>query len=61
MRPLLLSLTVFFLAILGAFACLVQVTETEYVIVARFGAPRRVIKHAGLYFKWPPPMETTIA
>ncbi len=40
--------------------CLVQVSETEYAIVARFGDPRRVIQRAGLYVKWPPPMDTVI-
>ena len=60
MRPLVVGLMVVAVLILGAFACLVQVGETEYAIVARFGDPRRVIKQAGLYIKWPPPMDTVI-
>ncbi len=60
MRPLVVGLIVVAVLSLGAFTCLVQVNETEYAIVARFGDPRRVIKRAGLYVKWPPPMDTVI-
>lgn len=61
MRPLVVGAIVIVGVILGlGLTCLVQVNETEYVIVARFGDPRRVIQRAGLYFKWPPPMDTVI-
>ena len=60
MRPLVVGVILVAVTILGMFTCLVQVNETEYVIVARFGDPRRVIKRAGLYLKWPPPMDTVI-
>ena len=46
--------------IIGVLACTVQVNETEYAIVARFGDPRRVITEAGLHVKWPPPIDTAI-
>ena len=60
MRPLVFGLIALSVVLLGLLACIVQVDETEYVIIARFGDPRRVIKRAGLYFKWPPPVDTTI-
>jgi len=60
MRPLVCGLIALLVAVLGLWTCVIQVDETEYVIVARFGDPRRVIKRAGLYFKWPPPMDTAI-
>jgi len=60
MRPLVFGLIALSVVLLGLLSCIVQVDETEYVIVARFGDPRRVIKRAGLYFKWPPPMDTAI-
>jgi len=40
--------------------CLFQVDETEYAVVARFGAPQRTIATAGLHWKWPAPIETVI-
>ena len=60
MRPLVVSVILVAVTILAMFTCLVQVNESEYVILARFGDPRRVIKRAGLYLKWPPPMDTVI-
>jgi membrane protease subunit HflC len=36
------------------------VPETEYVLVTRFGDPRRVIETPGLHFKWPAPIDQTI-
>jgi membrane protease subunit HflC len=36
----------------------VTVPETEFVIVSRFGDPRRVIDEAGLHVRWPPPVDT---
>jgi len=36
----------------------VTVDETEYVIVLRFGDPRRVISEAGLHLRWLPPVDT---
>ena len=44
MRSLVVSFIVVAGLLLGAFTCLVQVNETEYAIVARFGDPRRVIQ-----------------
>ncbi len=60
MRPLVVGVIAVAVVIVGLTTCLVQVNETEYVIVARFGDPRRVIAQAGLYLKWPPPMDTVI-
>lgn len=37
-----------------------QVNEGEYAIVARFGEPVRTIDRAGLYFKWPAPVDTVL-
>jgi regulator of protease activity HflC (stomatin/prohibitin superfamily) len=34
-----------------------QVRQDENVILTRFGQPVRVIQQAGLYFKWPWPIE----
>lgn len=41
-------------------ACMFQVAENEYAVVARLGDPRRVIDQAGLHFKWPPPFDSVI-
>ncbi len=60
MRPLVVGALLVAVTILVIFTCLVQVNETEYAIVSRFGDPRRVIQRAGLYLKWPPPMDTVI-
>ncbi len=40
--------------------CTFTVDETEFVIVERFGDPRRVITEAGLGLKWPPPVDTLV-
>jgi membrane protease subunit HflC len=34
------------------------VPEGEAAVVHRFGAPRRVLQEAGLYFKWPAPIDS---
>ncbi|WP_256868515.1 SPFH domain-containing protein, partial [Candidatus Entotheonella palauensis] len=61
MRPLVIRVIAVAVVMAGlCFTCLVQVNETEYAIVARFGDPRRVIERAGLYWKWPAPMDTVI-
>lgn len=44
-------------SILGLFAFVFQVRQTETVIVTRFGKPVRPISQPGLYFKWPLPIE----
>ena len=53
---------VIFLVILFVVLALVfvsfQVRETEYALVTRFGKPVRQITQPGLYFKWPPPIES---
>jgi membrane protease subunit HflC len=38
-------------------ACTFEVDETEFVVVTRFGDPRRVEKDAGLHFSWPAPVD----
>lgn len=48
------------LVALIAWACCVQVNEGEVVVVARFGDPRRTLDDAGLYFTWPPPLDTVV-
>lgn len=60
MRSLLLFMAGLAVVVLGILACTFQVQETEYVIVERFGDPRRIITEAGLYVKWPPPIDTVI-
>ena len=60
MRSVLIVIGVVVVIALVAVAGTFQVQETEYVIVARFGDPRRVIGQAGLHFKWPPPIETLL-
>lgn len=60
MRSVLIVIGVVIVLALVAMAGTFQVQETEYVIVARFGDPRRVIDEAGLHFKWPPPVETLL-
>jgi membrane protease subunit HflC len=47
-------------AALMVLGCAFQVDETEFVIVSRFGAPRRVIAQAGLQWKFPPPIDTLL-
>lgn len=59
-RSPLLFLAALVVLVLGALACTVQVPETEYVIVERFGDPRRILAEAGLYLKWPPPIDTVV-
>ena len=44
-----------------AFLCALvffQVRETEQVVITRFGQPVRVISEAGLYLKWPWPIDS---
>jgi membrane protease subunit HflC len=60
MHRLLLVIVSLAVLIIGVLACTIQVNETEYAIVARFGDPRRVITEAGLHVKWPPPIDTVI-
>lgn len=55
--PLLLLLVVAAWAALGS---PFTVTESESVLVLRFGNPEREISEAGLHFKWPPPIETVL-
>jgi membrane protease subunit HflC len=49
------------IAIAAAVGALLAVTfevdETEFVVVTRFGDPRRVVRDAGLYACWPPPVD----
>ena len=47
MRPLVVGVILVAVTILAMFTCLVQVNESEYAIVSRFGDPRRVIQRAG--------------
>lgn len=39
---------------------IVQVKESEIVIVSQFGRPKSVISNAGPALKWPDPIETTV-
>ena len=41
------------LGVLLAWSAFVVVSETEMVILTRFGKPTRVLREAGLYAKWP--------
>lgn len=38
----------------------VEVSEAEYLIVEHFGDPSRLLDSAGLYLKWPPPIDTVV-
>jgi membrane protease subunit HflC len=46
------------LAALGLVSSAFVVNEGEAAVVHRFGAPRRVLQDAGLYFKWPAPIDS---
>lgn len=46
--------------VLGFFAFTTQVREGNGAIILRFGAPRKVVKDAGLYFKLPWPFESVV-
>jgi membrane protease subunit HflC len=48
------------LAVLLAGSVCVRVDETEFVVITKFGNPKRVITQAGLQFKWPAPIETAL-
>src|SRR5574342_352610 len=43
--------------IFGLWLCAFQVRTTDVAVVTRFGKPTREITAAGLYFKWPPPIQ----
>lgn len=60
MRKLFWSFVVLVLLIGAWLTCTVQVTESDTVILTRFGDPRRLLEEPGLYFKWPPPVEAII-
>ncbi|MEW6742670.1 MAG: protease modulator HflC [Planctomycetota bacterium] len=60
MRRTIVMLGALVVLVLAIVACVFEVPETEYAIVARFGDPRRVITAAGLHLKWPPPIDTLI-
>ena len=47
--------------VLAFFAFTTQVREGSGSIILRFGAPRKVITEAGLYFKLPAPFEKVVA
>ena len=44
--------------VLGLYLVSFQVRETESALVMTFGKPTRAITEPGLYFKWPPPIQT---
>jgi len=46
------------LALFGLASSAFIVREGEAAIVHRLGAPRRVLQDAGLYFKWPAPIDS---
>lgn len=46
--------------ILGFFAFTTQVREGNGAIILRFGAPRKIVTNAGLYFKLPWPFESVV-
>ena len=47
-------------AILLLLSATFEVPETEYAIVLNFGNPVRILKQAGLHWKWPAPIETVV-
>jgi len=52
-------LAVIIVGLLAAYSMSFQVTEGNNAVVTRFGEPRRPITEAGLFFKWPWPIEQT--
>lgn len=46
------------LALFGFASSAFVVPEGEAAVVHRLGAPRRVLQEAGLYFKWPAPIDS---
>ncbi|MEQ8764890.1 MAG: protease modulator HflC [Planctomycetota bacterium] len=60
MRKLFWTLIIIGLLIAAWLGCTVQVAEWETVILTRFGDPHDPLEEPGLYFKLPPPIETTI-
>ena len=55
--PLLLLVT---LTAWAGLTCPFAVTESESVLVLRFGNPQNEISEPGLHFKWPTPFETVL-
>lgn len=53
-----IGVAVIVFVVLGFFAFTTQVREGNGAIILRFGAPRKVIKEAGLYLKLPWPFES---
>lgn len=63
MKPLFLFRLGLLAAVLAAVvlaACGLIVSETEQVLVLRFGRPARVLQEAGFYFRLPPPVELVV-
>ncbi len=60
MRKLFWFLVILGLLIAAWLGCTVQVGESETVILTRFGDPRVPLEEPGLYFKWPPPIESIV-
>ena len=57
MRVLIFIIIIALLSLLVTFTC-VQVDETEYVVITRFGRPVRVVTEAGFQLRWPDPVES---
>lgn len=57
-RYLKIAIAVVAIIVLGFFAFTTQVREGNGAIILRFGAPRKIITDAGLYFKLPWPFES---
>ncbi|WP_341939518.1 protease modulator HflC [Marinimicrobium sp. C2-29] len=60
MKKTLWSLALALVLIFVAASSIIIVPETQMVMVTQLGRPTRAIDQAGLAFKWPDPIETTV-
>jgi len=59
-RKHLIFILSFIIIFYGLFTMLFILNETQLAVVLHFGNPVRVVREAGLYWKWPDPVETKI-
>src|SRR5579862_55873 len=56
-NSIIILVSILLIIVFGFWLCFFQVRTTEVAVVTTFGKPTDSLTNAGLYFKWPPPIQ----
>lgn len=56
-NSIIILISILLIIVFGFWLCFFQVRTTEVAVVTTFGKPTGSLTNAGLYFKWPPPVQ----